>query len=56
MNVSLSPELERFVAEKVASGRYRDQSEVIEEGLRLLAAQELDQEGVLRIQMDSRAA
>jgi antitoxin ParD1/3/4 len=36
MNVSLTPELERRVAEKVASGLYTSASEVVREGLRLL--------------------
>ena len=36
MNVSLTPELERFVQEKVASGRYNSASEVVRESLRLL--------------------
>jgi len=36
MNVSLTPELEKLVAEKVASGMYGSASEVIREGLRLL--------------------
>ena len=36
MNVSLTPELEKFVAEKVQSGLYQTASEVIREGLRLL--------------------
>jgi antitoxin ParD1/3/4 len=36
MNVSLTPELEAFVHQKVASGRYNSASEVIRESLRLL--------------------
>jgi antitoxin ParD1/3/4 len=36
MNVSLTPELDRFVAEKVSSGRYTSASEVVREALRLL--------------------
>ena len=36
MNVSLTPELEKFVAGKVESGLYNNASEVIREGLRLL--------------------
>jgi len=36
MNISLTPELERFVADKVNSGMYQTSSEVIREGLRLL--------------------
>ena len=36
MNVSLTPELERLVVEKVESGMYTSASEVVREGLRLL--------------------
>ena len=36
MNVSLTPELERLVTQKVESGLYQSASEVIREGLRLL--------------------
>lgn len=40
MNVSLTPELERFVAGKVESGRYTSASEVVREALRLLEEQD----------------
>jgi len=40
MNVSLTPELERLIQEKVASGLYNNQSEVVREALRLLAEQD----------------
>jgi len=40
MNVSLAPELERFVAGRVASGRYRSASEVVRAALRLLEKEE----------------
>jgi antitoxin ParD1/3/4 len=36
MNISLTPELEQFVAGKVTGGMYQTSSEVIREGLRLL--------------------
>lgn len=36
MNVSLTPELEKFVQEKVESGRYTSASEVVREALRLM--------------------
>jgi len=36
MNVSLTPELEQLVTQKVESGRYTSASEVIREALRLL--------------------
>jgi antitoxin ParD1/3/4 len=40
MNVSLTPELDRFVAGKVKSGRYTSASEVVREALRLLEGQD----------------
>ena len=40
MNISLTPELEKFVNDKVKSGRYHSASEVIREGLRLLQEHE----------------
>lgn len=40
MNVSLTLELEKFVADKVASGRYTSASEVVREALRLLEREE----------------
>ena len=47
MNVSLTPELEKLVAEKVASGLYTSASEVVREALRLLA--ESDRQPALRV-------
>jgi antitoxin ParD1/3/4 len=38
MNVSLTPELDKFVIGKVESGRYASASEVVREALRLLEA------------------
>ena len=40
MNISLTPRLEKFVQDKVASGLYNSVSEVIREALRLLASKE----------------
>ena len=40
MNVNLTPELERLIQEKVASGLYNNRSEVVREALRLLAEQD----------------
>ncbi len=40
MNVSLTPRLEKFVANKVDSGRYTSASEVVREALRLLEEHE----------------
>jgi len=36
MNVSLTPELEKLISQKVATGMYHSASEVIREALRLL--------------------
>jgi antitoxin ParD1/3/4 len=44
MNVSLTPELDKFVADKVASGRYTSASEVVREALRLLEREEKSRE------------
>ena len=40
MNVSITAELERFVADRVSSGRYGSASEVVRAALRLLEDQE----------------
>lgn len=48
MNVSLTPELEQYVQEKIATGMYYSASEVVREGLRLL--QERDQLQQIRLQ------
>jgi antitoxin ParD1/3/4 len=40
MNVNLTPELERFVQQKVETGRYNSASEVVREALRLLEQKE----------------
>ena len=36
MNVSLTPELEKFIEKKVKSGMYQTSSEVVREALRML--------------------
>lgn len=40
MNVSLTPQLEKWIQKKVSSGRYHSASEVVREALRLLEDQE----------------
>ncbi len=40
MNISLSPELERLIAEKLRTGRYHSANDVIREGLELLQEKE----------------
>jgi antitoxin ParD1/3/4 len=47
MNVSLTPELEKFVSAKVEAGRYNSASEVVREALRLL--EERDQNRAARL-------
>lgn len=42
MNISLTPELERRIAEKVESGLYTTASEVVREALRLLFSEDED--------------
>jgi antitoxin ParD1/3/4 len=53
MNVSLTPELEKLVDDKVASGMYHSASEVVREALRLLKEQdELRQQRLKALQSD----
>jgi antitoxin ParD1/3/4 len=53
MNVSLTPELERRIAQKVDSGLYTTASEVVREGLRLLfAADERHESRLARLRAD----
>jgi antitoxin ParD1/3/4 len=40
MNVALTPELEELIRRKLASGLYKNASEVVREGLRLLAEED----------------
>jgi len=42
MNVSLTPELERYINEKVEAGSYRSASEVVRESVRLMQRVEED--------------
>ena len=56
MNVSLTPELEQYVQEKVSSGLYYSASEVIREGLRLLREREqLQQTRLQELRQDIQA-
>jgi antitoxin ParD1/3/4 len=47
MNVSLTPELERFISGLVESGRYRSASEVVRHAVRLLQQREEEREAKL---------
>jgi antitoxin ParD1/3/4 len=55
MNVSLSPELEQLINQKVKSGMYNSASEVIRAGLRLLQEQdELKQVRLHELKLEAR--
>lgn len=43
-NITLTPELERFVEQRVASGQYRSASELVQEALQLLERQERERD------------
>lgn len=47
-NISLTKQLDRFVAKKIASGRYENASEVIRAGLRTLEREEQQYDAKLR--------
>lgn len=47
MNVSLTPELERRISEKVESGLYNTASEVVRDGLRRLFREDEERERLL---------
>ena len=40
MNISLTPQLEAYIQQKVATGHYNNASEVVREALRVLIARE----------------
>jgi putative addiction module CopG family antidote len=42
MKITLSPDLERLIAEKMSSGRYHSADEVVREGLDLLQEREIE--------------
>ena len=48
LNVSLTPELERFITARVASGRYQTASEVVRAALRLLEQNEVRKDELVR--------
>jgi len=48
MNVSLTPELEQVVKEKISSGLYQTPNEVVREGLRLLVERDQRAESLRR--------
>ena len=56
MNVSLTPELEDLVNQKVRSGRYRSASEVVREALRLFEERDLAARPKQRLELTSAAS
>jgi antitoxin ParD1/3/4 len=44
MKITLTPEIEQLIQEKVNSGKYSSVSEIIGEGMRLLEARDRDKE------------
>lgn len=48
MNISLTKQLEEFVARQVKSGRYSSASEVVRQGLRLLQGRDRAEESKLQ--------
>jgi len=55
MNISLTPTLERFIQEKVASGLYASASEVVREALRVLEERDRIEEARLKALRDKAA-
>jgi putative addiction module CopG family antidote len=53
--VILPPDLERFAAEAVASGRYRDLADVVRSGVNLLRQLEAERAGLLASLRDAEA-
>jgi antitoxin ParD1/3/4 len=49
MNVSLTPELEQFIADQVAAGRYRSASEAVRAGIRMLEDQVRERDAKLQV-------
>ena len=47
VNISITPELDAFLQDRVNSGRYQTTSEVVREALRLLERQEQERDAAL---------
>lgn len=54
MNVALRPELEQFVANRVASGSYQSATDVVQAGLELLRESEERQRKLEELRRDAR--
>ncbi|MGH7215258.1 MAG: type II toxin-antitoxin system ParD family antitoxin [Tepidisphaeraceae bacterium] len=48
MNISLTPQLEAFVKQRVDSGQYQSSSEVVREALRLMDERDRERRAALR--------
>lgn len=48
MNISLTPELEQLISDKVQTGLYQTASEVVRDGLRLLRERDQRHEALMR--------
>jgi antitoxin ParD1/3/4 len=46
-NIALTPHLDKFVRDKIESGRYQSASEVVREGLRIMEQLELERQQAL---------
>lgn len=56
MNVSITPELAAFVATQLASGRYKNASEVVRAALRLLEEAKIRRREALRSDSNGAAS
>lgn len=55
VTLTLPPELERFAAEAVAAGRYRDVTEMVQTGMRLLQRAEEERTAFVRSLEEAQA-
>lgn len=55
VTLTLPPELEGFAAEAIAAGRYRDVSELVQTGMRLLQRAEAERAALIRSLEEAQA-
>lgn len=55
MNVSLTPELEKFVEQEVGTGLYQTASEVVRAGLRLLKQEQMLKKAAVKSKVELEA-